>query len=75
MLALVLAFLVGAYVENKFATKIELVVGKLVGLVHLVIGTLVGVWNAFKAIFTKKPEAAPVEAAPVAQPTDTPPQA
>jgi len=77
MLTLALAFLAGAYVESKFATLIELVIAKVVGLVHTVIGAVVGAWNALKGIFTHKAAPAPaVDAAPVAapaaQPTDTP---
>ena len=68
MLTLVLGFILGAYVESKFATKIGLVIGFVVGLVHKVLGVFGGIWDALKAVFTKKPAAQPA-------PTDTTPPA
>jgi hypothetical protein len=80
---LILGFILGAYIECKYCTKIETVVALVLGTLHKVIGLVVngavGIWNAVKAIFTKKPEAvveaAPVEAAPVAPTPDAAPAA
>ena len=73
LLAFILGFIVGAYIECKYCTKIELVVSFVVGLVHKVLGLISGpfvsIWGALKAVFTKKPEAAP---APVAQTAPAP---
>jgi hypothetical protein len=59
LLELILGFALGAYVESKYATKIEVVVSKVVGLVHSVIGLLVTVFNKVKSLFAKKPAATP----------------
>jgi hypothetical protein len=74
LLELILGFVVGAYVESKYATQIGLVISKVVGLVHSIIGLLVTVFNKVKSLFTKKPAPAPVvDPAPVAPaaPADT----
>ena len=78
MLTFILGFIIGAYIECKYCTKIATVVEFVVGLVHKVLGLISGpfisIWGALKAVFTKKPEAAPaVQPAPA--PTDTTPPA